>query len=318
MTSSPARAASDAADATAHERRRPVPVYFLSDSTGITAEAMGNAMLVQFPHLTFERRTIPFLTSPDAAREVVEEINARVEAGDHPLVFSTAVNDEIRAVVLTSSAEVIDLFGLHLQRVEKALDSTGVRHTAQLHSLRDTQRYNSRMQAIEFAIEHDDGQSLRALDRADIILVAPSRCGKTPTSMYLALQHGLFVANYPLVDEDFESTRLPRPIAHLRERLFGIVTNAERLSAVRGERRPDSRYSSLQQVSFELRSAEAMFRTHRIPSVNSSAKSVEEMSAIILQHLARVGRRQPGSGASRPSMQATANPAMHTSARGGG
>ena len=137
-------------------------------------------------------------------------------------------------------------------------------------------------------------QSLRALDRADIILVAPSRCGKTPTSMYLALQHGLFVANYPLVDEDFESTHLPRPIAHLKERLFGIVTSASRLSAVRGERRPDSRYASLQQVSFELRSADAMFRAHGIPSVNSSAKSVEEMSAIILQHLAKVGRRRPG------------------------
>lgn len=278
-----------------------LPVYFVSDSTGITAEAMGNAILVQFPHLTFERITIPFLTDPDEADRVVAQLNDKVAAGEQPLVFSTTVTDSIREKILSSNANVIDLFGTHLGYVEETLGTQGVRQTAQLHSLRDTQRYNSRMQAIEFAIEHDDGQSLRALDRADIILVAPSRCGKTPTSMYLALQHGLFVANYPLVDEDFESTRLPRPLANLKDRLFGIVTSAERLSAVRGERRPDSRYASLPQVSFELRSAEAMFRANGIPSVNSSAKSVEEMSAIILQHLARVGRRRPAPAGPRLS-----------------
>lgn len=271
-----------------------VPVYFVSDSTGITAEAMGNAILVQFPHLTFERVTIPFLSDPAEATRVVETLDQKVNGGEHPLVFSTTVRDDIRDIILSTKANVIDLFGTHLEYVEHTLGTRGVRQTAQLHSLRDTQRYNSRMQAIEFAIEHDDGQSLRALDRADIILVAPSRCGKTPTSMYLALQHGLFVANYPLVDEDFESTRLPRPLTQLKDRLFGIITSAERLSTVRAERRPNSRYASLPQVSFELRSAEAMFRTHNIPSVNSSAKSVEEMSAIILQHLARVGRRRPG------------------------
>jgi regulator of PEP synthase PpsR (kinase-PPPase family) len=126
---------------------------------------------------------------------------------------------------------------------------------------------------------------MRALDKSDVILLAPSRCGKTPTTMYLALQHGLFVANYPLVEEDFASTDLPRPVRKLRDRCFGLTTTPARLSQVRNERRPNSRYASLEQCSYELRRAEALFRTHRIPVVNSSAKSVEEMSTVILQHL---------------------------------
>jgi regulator of PEP synthase PpsR (kinase-PPPase family) len=147
------------------------------------------------------------------------------------------------------------------------------------------------MAAVEFAIEHDDGQSLRALDKAAVILIAPSRCGKTPTTMYLALQHGLFVANYPLVDEDFESVNLPRPLRKLRDRCFGIVTTPERLSQVRAERRPKSRYASLEQCTHELRRAEAMFRLHKIPTINSESSSVEEMATVILQQLKS---RQPG------------------------
>lgn len=269
------------------------PVFFVSDSTGITAEAMGNAMLAQFPDAQFDRRTVPFLVDADTAYATVADIDRLVAQGRTPLVFSTTINDDIRAIIQSSKATVIDLFSEHLAKVEAALNAKSVRIASRLHSVRDTKRYNTRMQAIEFAIEHDDGQSLRALDQADIILVAPSRCGKTPTSMYLALQHGLYVANYPLVDEDFESTALPRPIAHLKDRLFGIITDTSRLVAVRSERRPNSRYASTAQVSYELRSAQALFRAHGIPFVNSSTKSVEEMSALILQHLDKLGRRSP-------------------------
>ena len=134
---------------------------------------------------------------------------------------------------------MIDFFDLHMQRVESILDTRGVRLAARLHGVGDIKRYNSRMQAIEYTIEHDDGQSVRGLEKADVILVAPSRCGKTPTAMYLALQHGLFVANYPIVEEDLESNELPRPVRHLRERCFGLMTTPARLSAVRQERRPE-------------------------------------------------------------------------------
>jgi regulator of PEP synthase PpsR (kinase-PPPase family) len=264
-----------------------IPVFFLSDSTGISAETMGNALLIQFPDLVFERTLIPFISSVEEARRVVARLDAAMAGPVTPLAFTTTAVDEVRLELLRSRCPLIDFFGLHMAQVEATLQATGMRVAARLHGVGDIKRYNTRMAAVEYAIEHDDGQSLRALDKADVILVAPSRCGKTPTTMYLALQHGVFVANYPLVDEDFDTADLPRPIRGLRERCFGIVTTPARLSQVRNERRPDSRYASLQQCSYELRQAEAMFKAHRIPVINSSAKSVEEMSTVILQTMPR-------------------------------
>ena len=263
-----------------------VPVFFLSDSTGISAETMGNALLIQFPDVRFERTLIPFISSLEEARDVVAGLDAVLDSSARtPLVFATAASDEVRLELLKTRCEVIDFFGLHMERVESILDARGVHEAAQLHGVGDIKRYNSRMQAVEYTIEHDDGQSVRSLEKADVILVAPSRCGKTPTAMYLALQHGLFVANYPIVPEDLESNELPRPVKHLRERCFGLMTTPSRLSAVRQERRPGSRYASLDQCTYELRRTEAIFKLYDLPVVDSSTKSVEEISTIILQGL---------------------------------
>jgi regulator of PEP synthase PpsR (kinase-PPPase family) len=263
----------------------PVPVFFLSDSTGISAETMGNALLIQFPDLHFERRLIPFITSVEEARRVVAILDAAADGPVAPLAFSTTAVTEIRDALHQTRCPLIDFFDLHMSRVESILGVRGQRVAARLHGVGDIKRYNARMAAVEYAIEHDDGQSLRALDKADVILLAPSRCGKTPTTMYLALQHGVFVANYPLVPEDLEVSDLPRPVKDLRDRCFGITTTPARLTQVRNERRPNSRYASLEQCSYEIRRAESLYRSHRIPVINSSAKSVEEMSTVILQFL---------------------------------
>ncbi len=270
-------------DAVAHPP--PVPVFFLSDSTGITAETMGNALLIQFPSLRFERRLIPFISTVEEARRVVAILDSAAAGPVTPVAFSTTAMEEVRQELLRTTCPLIDFFDLHMERVESILGVKGIRVAARLHGMGDVQRYNARMAAVEYAIEHDDGQSMRALDKADVILVAPSRCGKTPTTMYLALQHGIFVANYPLVEEDFEIAELPRPVRELRDRCFGMTTTPARLSQIRNARRPNSRYASLEQCSYELRQAEAMYRNHRLPVINSSAKSVEEMSTVILQTL---------------------------------
>jgi regulator of PEP synthase PpsR (kinase-PPPase family) len=262
-----------------------VPVFFLSDSTGISAETMGNALLIQFPDLHFERRLIPFISSVEEARRVVAILDEAMKGPVTPIAFTTAAVDEVRKELHKTACPMIDFFDLHMERVESILGRPGLRVAARLHGVGDIKRYNTRMAAVEFAIEHDDGQSMRALDKSDVILVAPSRCGKTPTTMYLALQHGLFVANYPLVEEDFATAELPRPIRQLRDRCFGITTTPARLSQVRQERRPNSRYASMEQCTYELRRAEALYAAHGIPSVNSSAKSVEEMSTLIIQTL---------------------------------
>src|SRR3954447_25260815 len=179
-----------------------VPVFFLSDSTGISAETMGNAMLIQFPHVRFDRKLIPFINTVEEAERVVALLDEAMTGPRTPLVFSTAPTDAIRQVLHTTKAPLIDLFQLHMSQVEDILGTRGLHVAGRLHGVGDIERYNSRMAAVEYALEHDDGQSLRHLDKADLILLAPSRCGKTPTSMYLALNHGIFVANYPLVDED--------------------------------------------------------------------------------------------------------------------
>ncbi|MEO7061410.1 MAG: pyruvate, phosphate dikinase/phosphoenolpyruvate synthase regulator [Lapillicoccus sp.] len=262
-----------------------VRVYFLSDSTGISAETMGNALPIQFPQLRFERRLIPFITTPDHALKVVAMLDAVADGPDTAIAFTTAATEEIRTVLATTRCPSIDFFDLHMQRVEEIFQAPAARIAAQLHGVGDIQRYNSRMAAIEYSIEHDDGQSLRALDRADVVLIAPSRCGKTPTTMYLALQHGLFVANYPLVEEDLDRTELPRPIRHLRERCFGLLATPARLSEVRQQRRPNSAYASLEQCTWELRQAQAMYAANRVPVINSTTKSVEEMSTLIVQTL---------------------------------
>ncbi len=262
-----------------------VPVFFLSDSTGISAEIMGNALLIQFPDVRFERQLFPFITTVDEARRVVRILDAAMAGPVTPLVFATAAEDAIRAELGTTTAPVIDFFEMHMQKVEEILRVSGQRQAARLHGVGDLKRYNTRMAAVEFTIEHDDGQSVRSLEKADVILVAPSRCGKTPTSMYLALQHGLFVANYPLVPEDLESADLPRPVRELADKCVGLTTTVERLSRVRNERRPGSEYATADQCRYELRRAAQMYAAHRIPVIDSSAKSVEEMATMIMQSM---------------------------------
>jgi regulator of PEP synthase PpsR (kinase-PPPase family) len=268
-----------------------VPVFFVSDGTGITAETMGNALLIQFPGLAFDRTLIPFISSVEEAREVVARLDEAMDGPVPPLVFSTAVVDEVREELARTRAPIIDFFGIHMARVEEQLGTRGLHEARRLHGVGDIRRYNDRMAAIEFAIEHDDGLTSRHMDRADVILLAPSRCGKTPTSMYLALQHGLFVANYPLVDEDLDTTDLPAPVREFRDRCFGLTTTVSRLSRVRQERRPDSRYASEEQCRFELQRATAMYKAHGLPVVDTSAASVEEIAAVVIQTLARVRRR---------------------------
>lgn len=260
-------------------------VFFVSDSTGITAETLGNALLANFPGFAFSRRTIPFVESLRAAHDVVTEVSGAHGRGGEPILFTTTKDPAVSAVLDAAPGTRIDLLRGHLTELETALGSTASEQLGQFHGVGDVERYFARMRAIEYAIEHDDGQSSRALNRADVIIIAPSRCGKTPTTMYLALQYGLLVANYPLTDDDYDTDALPRPLRSLAHICFGLTTTPLRLSQVRAERRPDSRYASLAQCTHELRQADALYARHRIPHLNSATKSVEEISAVILQTL---------------------------------
>jgi regulator of PEP synthase PpsR (kinase-PPPase family) len=254
---------------------------------------MGNALLIQFPDLRFDRTLFPFITTVEEAQRVVTILDEAMDGPVTPLVFCTAAVDTIRHELARTRAPVIDFFDIHMSRVEEVLGRAGLHEAARLHGVGDIRNYNDRMAAVEFTIEHDDGQSVRALEKADVVLIAPSRCGKTPTSMYLALQHGLFVANYPLVDEDLERNDLPGLLRDVLPRCVGLTTTVERLSRVRNERRPNSRYASAEQCRWELRRAADLYAAHRIPVIDSSSRSVEEMSTLIVQTLTK-NRKKAG------------------------
>lgn len=257
-------------------------VFFLSDRTGITAETLGNMLLTQFEGVRFERFTLPFITSRERAAEAVARINAyaRAHRPYKPLVFSTAVDDEVRVLLQAVDGVFIDFFESFISRLEQALGMRASHSVGLAHGI-DPGTYFRRIEAVNFALAHDDGASTRHYDRADLILVAPSRCGKTPTCLYLALQHGVFAANMPLTEESLSSGELPPQILAHSDKLYGLSIDPGRLAEIRSERLPGSRYASLEQCRWELIRAERLYRRLGIPWLNTTRMSVEEIAAVI-------------------------------------
>lgn len=259
-------------------------VFFVSDGTGITAETLGSTLLTQFEGFEFRKSTLPFITSPEKAQATVDYINhIATSSSSRPLVFSTTVSDEVRAVLRQANAMFLDLFDSFVHNIEEELGAKSSHAQGRAHGVRDQRKYNDRIAAMNFAMEHDDGQSTRDLARADLILVAPSRCGKTPTSMYLAMQHGIFTTNFPLTEDDLETLKLPQSLLGYESKLFGLTSDPERLAAVRSERRPGSKYASLAQCAYELRQVEQLYRRYNIPFIDSATKSVEEIATVVMQ-----------------------------------
>lgn len=259
----------------------PRSVFFVSDRTGLTSENMGNALLEQFSELAFKRSTHPFIDSPEKAHALVAQINATAERENiHPLVFSSVVNNEIRAIVKTATAAHFSFFDAFLGQLEQELDKPA-RHTVRSR-VHDVARYDARMEAVNFALNHDDGVSDRELQEADVILLGVSRSGKTPTCLYLALQYGIRAANYPLTPDDLDSTDLPRMVKPFKSKIFGLTIDPARLHHIRTERRPNSQYASPENCRREVNEAESMFRQHGIPYTSTTHKSVEELAAGIM------------------------------------
>jgi regulator of PEP synthase PpsR (kinase-PPPase family) len=260
-------------------------VFFVSDRTGITAETLGNTLLTQFDEVEFRKVTLPFVNTPERAAQALAQIDAAAASNgaERPLVFSTTVNDDIRATLRRCQGLFLDLFDSHIPAIEAELHQKSVHKVGRVHGMADSDRYRARIDAINFALAYDDGLTQKDYQRSDVILIAPSRCGKTPTSIYMALQHGLFAANYPLTDEDLEQSRLPALLQPFAAKLYGLTSTPERLQRVRSERRPGSKYASLEQCAWELRQAEALYQRHHVAFVNSADKSVEEIAAVVMQ-----------------------------------
>lgn len=257
--------------------------FFISDGTGITVETIGHSLLSQFGSIEFNQITIPYVVSDDLARQAVVRIDqaARTD-GAKPIVFSTLVNDSHRKILHTCQGLVLDLFTAYQRPLEDELGISSNHKVGQSHAIRDQQAYRIRINAVHFALDNDDGARTRHYDQADLILIGVSRSGKTPTSLYLALQFGLFTANYPLTEDDFDDLRLPDALAPHKDKLFGLTINADRLSAIRSERKAGSRYASPRQCDMELRALQALYNKFNIPNLDATELSIEEISTRIL------------------------------------
>ncbi len=258
--------------------------YFISDRTGITAEMLGHSLLTQFEGVRFQEETLPFIDSADKAYEAVKQINERaVHDGVRPILISTLVNTEIAGIIGAANALFLDCFQIFISPLEKELGIDASHAIGRTHNVNDFVNYHHRIDSVNYTLSHDDGVSTRDLTDADIILVGVSRCGKTPTCLYLAMQFGVRAANYPLIPEDFSSMQLPPQLRPLRGRLYGLTISPRRLQQIRNERRPGSKYATLANCEFEVREAEALMRQEGIPYLDVTSKSVEELATTILQ-----------------------------------
>ncbi len=260
-------------------------IIYVSDGTGITAETLGHGLLSQFEGIEFRSQRFPFVDSEDKARDCLARINEVAQReGARPIVIMTQTNPELGAILRRADAFCIDLFDTFITPLEQELGTRYTRVIGRSHGHANPE-YNSRIAAMNFALAHDDGITDSDLKNADIILVGVSRSGKTPTSLYLSMQFSLKAANYPLIPEDFERDQLPPRLLPFRDKMFGLTITPEQLHRIRSERRPNSKYASLENCRYEVAAAERMMKREGIKWFDTTAKSIEELSVQLMQEI---------------------------------
>lgn len=265
-------------------------VFFISDGTGITSETLGQTLLTQFPGMQFELQTIPYINTPEKAADACEMIAMAANYDQlPPIVFVTLIDPVIRSVFSHSPGVVIDFFGAFIPELEKSLNIKAAATIGRSHGLKNLNTYMLRMEAVNYALAKDDGMSIHDYEEADVILVGVSRCGKTPTSLYLAMQFGIFAANHPFTEDDMTHLTLPKELQVQMHKLFGLTIDPLRLREIREQRRANSTYSSLKQCQLEVTEVEQLYKTKNIPYLDTTSRSIEELAAEILvkMHLKR-------------------------------
>ncbi len=266
-------------------------LFLVSDRTGITVETLVQSLIAQFDDPVERRITLPFVDTPAKVNAAVQQINQiGADEGILPIVFSSLIDPQLREQLKTCDAVVFDFLETFLQPLSQVLGKSPKGEIGLGHAMGEPTIYDARVEAVNFALNYDDGIRLRDLGRADVILLGVSRSGKTPTCLYLGMHYGALAANYPLTEEDFARNDIPEALKSYREKLFGLTIAPERLHKIREERRPDSSYSALATCRKELLAAEALYKSLHIPYLDSTAISIEEMAAAIM-HQARINRR---------------------------
>lgn len=270
-------------------------VFFVSESTGITAEAMGHSLLSQFEGVDFERVYMPFINTEQRARALLEVIQEAADRdGARPIIFSTMLDEQVREVIQTGNGYFLELFDVFMEPLSRELGLPPSRKSGRSHAITEPTTYIKRIDAINFAMSNDDGVRPDNFYRADVVLLGVSRSGKTPTCIYLAMHYGLMAANYPITEEDFEKGDLPREIYDVKEKVYGLMIDAQRLHLIRSERRAGSEYASLKRCQDDIRRAQVMFQRLGVRVLDTTSQSIEEIASHILKAVKLKQRRSEG------------------------
>jgi [pyruvate, water dikinase]-phosphate phosphotransferase / [pyruvate, water dikinase] kinase len=257
--------------------------FFISDGTGITAETLGRSLLTQFEAVGFEFVTVPYVNNATKARELQNTITQSYEESKiKPLVFATIVNPAISNILRNDKCLFIDFFSTFLDPLKKELGQQPEKAVGKFHSAKNYDTYMLRIDAINYSLASDDGSNIKDYTNADIILIGVSRSGKTPTSLYLALQFGIFAANYPITEEDFAQRKLPPVLIPFKKKLFGLIIDPARLHQIREARLPNSKYASIAQCRTEINQIKALLQKENILFLDTTQRSIEELAADIM------------------------------------
>lgn len=259
-------------------------VFFISESTGITADELGSSLLSQFPQFSFTKRYHPFIDTIEKAKALVCKVNEVAESQTiKPLVFATMANKEINKILATVDAHYYELFDNYLDKLSDNLGVKPRRESGLMHGLVNEVQYDARIDAVNYTLAHDDAMILKGLDEADVIMVGVSRSGKTPTCLYLALKYGIKAANYPLTSDDFEQHAFPKEILKFKDKLIVTTISPQRLHHIREKRRPNSRYASMPICASEIKMAMDMYDRHGLVPLDVTTQSVEELATQIVR-----------------------------------
>ncbi|QFT54719.1 pyruvate, water dikinase regulatory protein [Microbulbifer sp. THAF38] len=257
--------------------------FFISDGTGLTVEAIGHSLLAQFQDQHVEQVTLPYIDSAEKVQQALQRIDrASQESGLQPIIITSIVSNQIRDQLHQSPALMLDVFENYLTPLANLFGRDPTQTVNVSHGIANNRRYSERIDAVHFAMDNDDGRRISEFEQADVILLGVSRSGKTPTCLYLALQFGLRAANYPITEEDMDSTTLPKILRPYHRKLFGLTIDPKRLMQIRQERRANSRYASKEQCEFEVRQVEQMLRRAQVPFLNATQLSVEELATRLM------------------------------------
>ena len=259
-------------------------IYLISDSTGETLERIFLALKAQFKNIDYKIHSYSFTRTENQILKILDE----AETNDNSIILYTIVDNNLAKYLANiSNDKKIPCFGVLgnlILNFSKILNQKASHEPSGQHILND--EYYDRIEAIQFTMNHDDGNLVNEIDKSDIILVGVSRTSKTPTSIYLA-NKGLKTSNIPLVNEN----SLPKKLRDNPQItcVVGLNTEPERLVDLRKNRMnslketENIKYTNLENIKREVMDAKKTFKKYRWPSIDVTRKSVEETAASIIK-----------------------------------